>query len=655
MTEPLRTLTIATAGHVDHGKSTLIRRLTGTDTDTLAEEKARGMSINLGFAYLPVTDDAGNAASLAFVDVPGHADFTANMLAGVGLLDTCLLVVAADDGVMPQTREHVAILDLLGFRRGCVVLTKTDRVDDQQLAEARVQLDQFLAGTSLSALPVFPVSAETGAGLPDLVDYLALLALELPVNNDLNHHSRFAVDRSFSVAGLGTVVTGMVVSGNLREGESLVHSGSGQTARIKRLRHHRQDVAAAGSGQRVALNIDLPVDSLTRGDWLLAPPIYRPVTLLDVCLRGQGSAGSLQLRPASHYHLHLGTAHHMVTARRLGDSDYYRLRSEVPLFACYGDRLILRDPASVRTLAGGTVTDSTVSLRRRAVAQRLARLQATDQAELPALLALLELLPGGVSLSRFAVTRNLTESGLAALLEALPASTNALPLRLPGQPQQLWLLGRRHYDEMTQRAQQVLTEYHRANPFHAGISQSALPARLQLGEAHHLFPALLQQWFSDGLVSRDGTQIRLTNHSVRTDPAQQDFMRRIGPLMRKGGFTAPRTHELAEALRLTPARVEKHLKTARLAGELIKVADNRHYLPETIAQLAAFTEQLTGQLGRDQGFTVQQFRDASAIGRNLCIEILEYFDSVGYTRRDGNTRYLRSGYQQLFGPASPQE
>lgn len=647
MSATLRSLTLATAGHVDHGKSSLVRQITGVDTDTLAEEKTRGLTINLGFAYRRFDDPAGQVtSSLAFVDVPGHMDFTANMLAGVGLVDSCLLVVAADDGVMPQTREHALILDLLGVSQGCVVLSKIDCVDTQRRQQVRKDLQTLLRDTSLDRLPVLEVSSVSGEGVPELVDFLRELTLAQESQpEDPQHFPRFAVDRSFTVAGIGTVLTGTLISGSIRNGDPLQHNASGRTVRIRQLRHDRDVIDRVSRGQRAALNVDAPHQLFRRGDELLAAAVAQVSTRMDVRLR---LAEGVSLRQGRQYHLHLGSAHHIVKVTPLGEkaSDYYQLVAQEPLRACVGDRVILRNPAATATLAGGRVVDPMAPKRHRHSPAHLQYLRDMDQPDGAALAALLRHQEQGVCVSRFGRDRNLTASAVATLHAALPPDVSAaveIHLEPGGEPV---LLGGGFLGRHAEQIQSLLQAYHQANPFRPGMNDAELANRFNPMRLRALVPGLLRAMEAKQMIRRDKHWWRMPSFQQRVDPQQRAFLQRIQPLLTAAGFTAPRVGELQQATGLSPGSLEKQLTIARQTRQLIQVADNRYYLPETLDALANFIVVLANKLPPGSGFTVQQFRDASGIGRNLCIELLEYFDTVGLTRRDDNFRFLRKGKNQ---------
>ena len=643
-----RSLTIATAGHVDHGKTLLVRNLTGVDTDTLAEEKSRGLSINLGFAYRQYEEDGADCL-LGFVDVPGHIDFIGNMLAGVGAVDAAMLVVAADDGVMPQTEEHAAILDLLNIRAGCVALTKIDRASKTRLAKVKTEVRELLAGSGLSDAPVFPVSNIDGDGIERLRNYLHKLLLTK--NRDAEAIGRrlfrFLIDRSFSVRGIGTVVTGSCRAGSAEPGGSLLHTGSGAETRVRAIRVHQEDRRQLQSGERAALNITLDHRLAGRGDWLLDSGLQQPVTRFDARLRLL--RGVAQPRPNTRYHMHIGAGHHLVTLRRLGESHYFQVKTLEPVHVLYRDRFILRDPAASHTLGGGWVVDIFVPARGRDTASRLKWLAAMDQEPQAACRALTGLLPGGLDLDQFAVCRNLAgESVLELCAKLQQPPSNCMALTVEGSKYPL-LLGQDYYHRNREVILAAVAGYHRAHPDRQGVGESQLPRTTNLRLPRPLLKALVGRLLDDGELARSGSLLHMPGHSTRLGEQVGKLLHKLRPILEKSGKVPPRTRELAEMTATPLAALEKILRQAEISNKLVRVADNRHYLPETILELATTVEKMAGGPGGSAGFTVIDFRAATGIGRNLCIEILEYFDGIGFTRRDGNLRFVRASREKLFG------
>ena len=648
---PVRqSITIATAGHVDHGKTTLVNWITGTDTDTLAEEKDRGMSINLGFAYhqIPQSENVDDPElTIGFVDVPGHTDFINNALAGIGNADYALLVIAADDGVMPQTREHLAIIDLLGITAGAIVITKIDKATTEQQENTSQQINQLTAETSFENVPNFPVCARTGEGMQGLLQHVEGLARE-STRRQLSglRHPRFSIDRSFTVKGIGTVVTGTLISGTIAGQDSLFNSGSGSTTRVRGLRHDSKEVNHAVAGERVAINISLPHQEIARGDWLMTESISNPVYRIDVRLE---LLEPLIFKSGVSYHFYHATAHRLVQIRQLSpdSSTYFQINSAEPLFGFSGDRFILRDPSCARTIGGGVIVDSFVPRRGRSSSDRLKALEAMDQDDYAALNSLIKLSSGGVNLQQFARSRNCTAECMDTLLNRLRADQAAFTQLEVGPNSDPIALDDQFLTAANQRIVEALKSYHQNQPSQAGLTEPALSKLVAFEKSHLLFHAILNNLVHDKQIKRTGTLLHLPDHRARLSEEERKFLDLIRPILIDAEFLPPRTRELVDLTGMKLGSLERILAQARKSGNLIQVAANRHFLPETMVRLAEFTESLAS--GKEGAFTVIEFRDQLGIGRNLCIEILEYFDRVGFTVRDGNSRYLRTSRENLFG------
>ena len=409
---------VATAGHIDHGKTLLVKTLTGVDTDRLPEEKARGISIDLGFAYLPLP----NGELIGFVDVPGHERFVRNMLAGVCGIDYALLVVAADDGAMPQTLEHLNILNLLHIQHGAVVITKIDRVDEARVKQVAEEVAALLSTTQLAGAPVLPVSAISGAGISELRESLKKIAAATSSRASADQHFRYAADRAFSVAGSGTVVTGTVFNGRVVPGDKLVISPAGNEVRVRGIQIQGKAAPQAVAGQRCALNLTgTDLEAVSRGDWVLAPAIHHPTQRIA----GRVSVLASETQSLKHWtpvHLHLATAD--VTARIAirrgeniapGQSAIVQLQLDKPIGALHGDRFILRDQSATRTIGGGVVLDPFVAEQRRSREAREADLTALEQATPQATLDALIKLGRPVDLPRFETLFNLPTAQATAI------------------------------------------------------------------------------------------------------------------------------------------------------------------------------------------------------------------------------------------------
>ena len=638
---------VATAGHIDHGKTTLVKALTGVDTDRLPEEKKRGISIDLGFAYRET--DAGDV--IGFVDVPGHERFVRNMLAGVCGIDYVMLIVAADDGVMPQTVEHLHIVDLLNVRRGVAVITKTDRVPAERVAEVAASVRTLLAPTALVAIDVLPVSAVSGDGIENLRGALAAAAREHGTREHAGRNLRYAIDRVFTIAGSGTVVTGTVFNGAVAPGDKLMLSPSGIEVRVRGIQKDGKAAQQAAAGERCALNVTgADVAHIHRGDWVVAPAIHAPTQRLDVRL--QMLAGETQ--PLKHWtpvHIHLGTAD--VTARIAirrgasiapGASAVVQIIADKPLVALNGDRFIIRDQSAMRTVGGGTVIDPFVASSRRNAQTRAAQLAAMENTDPDsALAALLACSPAGVDLTRFERAFNLTAERVATL-ENKPA------VAIVGKEQRVALV-RATVDGIKAAVVETLTRLHRESPQATGFEISALRKQLAPALSALTFTALLRGLGDDKKIEVAGSTARLPKHVATDNPADEKMWQALKPLLDNAGFNVPPLRELAPASNIKEAILKDFLHRKARTSEVIRVTPERFYPRATLAQLAAVAQAVTLSVPGGQ-FTAAQFRDASGVGRGLAIEILECLDRLGITQRIGDTRKMRKDFVPILGAAT---
>jgi len=627
---------IATAGHVDHGKTTLVRALTGVDTDRLPEEKRRGMSIDLGFAYA----DLGGAQPAGFVDVPGHERFLRNMLAGVAAVDFALLVVAADDGVMPQTREHLAVLDLLGVRLGAVALTKADRVDAGRIAQAAQQIAALLAPTGLQGAPVFPLAATTGAGVETLRMHLAQTQRTLAARATSGNF-RLAVDRSFTLAGAGLVVTGAVFSGSARAGDALLLSPAGVPVRVRAIHAHDRPAEQASAGMRCALNLggDLKRVEVGRGDWIVAPAAHAPTMRIDARLRLLPDAG----QPLAHWTpvlLHIGAAAQsarvaLLEGRSLapGGEAHVQLVLDRPMAALHGDRLILRAQASQRVIAGGVALDPLASDRRVARATRLARLNALAHGDAArALSALLATEPQGIALDSFVRGRNLDADEAGRLRQTVD-------MRVVDAHGGMLALASQRWRDLLSQALAALADWHARQPDSLGLAESTLASRLHAHALPGVARAAVQELIGQGAILREHLLLRLPSHRARLPAPDEALLARIVPLLREAGLRPPIVGELAAALGMERAALIPALDRISRLGYLQRVAPNRYFLPDTVEALAAIAAELA-QASADGEFDAIAYRNRSGIGRNLTIEVLEHLDRSGYTRFAGGRRRM---------------
>ena len=636
---------VATAGHIDHGKTLLVKTLTGTDTDRLPEEKARGISIDLGFAYLPLAE----GGLIGFVDVPGHERFIRNMLAGVSGIDFALLIVAADDGVMPQTIEHLQILDLLRIGCGAAVITKTDRVDAARIEEVRNQVRALLAPTLLAQVPILPVSAVSGTGMAELKNLLLREAAAKGQRSSSGQHLRYAIDRAFSIAGSGTVVTGTVFNGTVRAGDKLVISPAGREVRVRSIQIHGKAAAEARAGERCALNLTgADVESVRRGDWVMAEAIHRPTQRIDVRLNVLPGEG----KPLKHWmpvHLHLATAD--VTARvslkrgealNPGSGGIGQLVLDEPISALHGDRFILRDQSSTRTLGGGVIIDPIPPASRRSKARdaTLAALESADH--VTALTALAADSKRPIDLAHFEAIFNL----LPEIAAAAYAKAGLTPL---GKDRRFAITQPR-LAALHQAAVKQVTAFHQAQPQASGIEIETLHQALAPELDADAFGHLLRLLADQRQIEVHSSLVRKPGHDTTANSADVKLWETVQPALLSAGFNPPPLKELAPLLKLKDAILKDFLYRQMKAGNLYRVGAERFYLKPTMAVLAATAQAVAAKQPEGQ-FTAAQYRDAVGIGRTLAIEILEALDGITVTQRIGDARKMRKDFAPILGAA----
>ncbi len=619
---------IGTAGHVDHGKSTLVRAITGIDPDRLAEEKQREMTIDLGFAWLTLP----GGRTVGIVDVPGHRDFIENMLAGVGGIDLALLVIAADEGVMPQTREHLAILDLLGVTDAVVALTKTDMVPDPEWLElVTLDVSELLDQTALRDAPIVPVSARTGDGLPALLATLDAALGKQPPRPDLGR-PRLPIDRIFTVSGFGTVVTGTLTGGSLHVGDEIAIQPRGLHARIRGLQSHKEAVSSAQPGSRVAVNLSgVDRGDIQRGDVVTRPGTLHGTTLIDVVFRHLPDAG----RPLQHnaeVKFFSGAAESVAHVRLVGNREllpgeegWLQLRLAQPLALDKRDRFILRYPSPAQTIGGGVVLDPHPPHRwRRFKPDVIARFE-TLAAGTPEDLVL-HALQGETALTtaELAARTGLAGSVVEAALAALAEEGQVFKL-LPGS----WM-ALAAWQRLTGRMQAELAAYHQRNPLRLGMPREALRSRL--GLSGKLFQPFVQQAVESGILVDTGTALSLPEHRVTFAPAQQAAIDRLMREFQAQPTTPPATRDAAALVGedVLAALVEQ--------GRLVQVNDDVLFDADTYADLVRQVEQF---IEREGSITVAQARDLFNTSRKYVLALLEHLDSIGVTRRTGDERVLR--------------
>jgi selenocysteine-specific elongation factor len=636
---------VATAGHVDHGKTALVKALTGIDTDRLPQEKARGISIDLGFAYLATP--AG--ATLGFVDVPGHERFVRNMLAGVYAIDCVVLVVAADDGVMPQTREHLAIVDLMAVTRGIVVVSKIDCVAPARVAEVRAEAARLVAATGLRDAPVVEVSALRGDGIDALRRMLQDAADAHVLANDARRGFRYVIDRAFSVAGSGTVVTGTVCHGNVAVGDRLVLTPSGAQARVRGIQKAGAVAQSARAGERCALNLaGVERHAVARGQWVASE--HAPTTRLDVTL-GLLADVPQPLRHWSPVQLHIGTADvaaHIASrgvALAPGATAIVQLVCEEPVSAVTGDRFIVRNPAAMRTLGGGVVLDPCPAARRPPRALRAAQLDAMALLDpehvLPALLAAS---PGGVDVAQFGRAFGLVPAQRDLLVRQADAAVIA------GDPPRAWPVA--FVDRVKNDSVMTLARFHEASPQAPGMELAALRRQIAPALDADTFATLLHGAAAGLDIEIVGSVARRLGHVTTANKADEVLWQRVKPRLVEAGARGELVRDLADDLRVRESVLVDFLHRKARSGDVVRVSPQRFYPRQVLAALAALATAMAGEVAGG-AFTAAQFRDRSGVNRMLAIEILECLDRLGVTQRVGDARKIRKDFAPILGPASP--
>ncbi len=637
---------IGTAGHIDHGKTSLVRVLTGIDTDRLKEEKKRGISIDLGFAYLPGIDDT----TLGFVDVPGHEKFVHNMLAGATGIDFVLLVVAADDGVMPQTAEHLAIVDLLGVERGIVAITKADMVSPERLAEVKIQVANTIAPTGLRDAEIVAVSSITGEGIDELRAKLFFAAAAVE-RRPAAGRFRLAVDRSFTLPGAGTVVTGTVLSGRVAVGDPVVISPSGLTARVRAIHAQNKPAEYGIAGDRCALNLageKITKEAISRGDVVMDPGLHAPTDRIDVSVRVLPSEQKplTQWMPVRLHHASSEVGARVVLLKdepaAPGQESLVQLVLEQPIAAATGDRFVLRDTTAQRTIAGGRFLDLRAPSRKRRTSERIAQLrsQAKSRAD-EALAALLEQAPGYVELTAFTRDRALGAQEISRLTEQVEIVRLATP-------KSELVLSLSNWTRLKQAILAALERYHKENPDLAGIGFERLRMLMEPRLPAAAFSAVLEGLARGKEIALDGAWVRLAAHEVRLTPQDDALWKKIEPMIGgKERFRPPRVRDIATVLAVKETEIRRLFKVLSRMGKVDEVAHDHFFLRGTVAEMVEICCDVAAKI-EDGSFNAAQLRDRLDNGRKVAIQILEFFDRHGVTIRRGDLRRINKHRLDLF-------
>ena len=636
----MRHVIVGTAGHIDHGKSALVLALTGTDPDRWEEEKRRGITIDLGFAHL----DLGEDLRIGFIDVPGHERFVKNMLAGVGGIDLVMLIIAGDESIKPQTREHFDICKVLEIRQGLIVITKSDLVEQDVLDLVRLEVQEFVAGSFLANAPMLAVSARTGEGLDELKNELRRLSLAAsPKPADLPF--RLPIDRSFVMKGFGAVVTGTLITGTVEKESEVEIFPLGKRARVRGIEVYNAPADRATAGQRTALNLaGTEARQITRGMVLVAPGLFQPTTTLDCTLSILPSARPLKNHAQVHFHC--GTAEMLARVvvleskeMRPGAAGFVQLRlSESGLFMP-GDRFIIRQFSPVTTIGGGAVLDNDPPKHRPGDPATVESLRVLEHEDPEARVELLAQRAGEATPSDLAARTGWNPADILRVAKSLAAQKR---LVLLGQPPSL-LVHVAHFERLTKLLLEQLEKFHAANPLVAGLPKEELRAKLIISNAAHSLPspallnALLQSLAMPGKIDVQGEMVRLGGRSIQLSAEETAARDQIAAAFEKAGLAVPSAREVLASLRLDRAHAEKLLRMLLKENVLHKVTEDLIFHQTALRDLReilARRKALNNRLG------VTDFKELTGLSRKYAIPLLEYLDRERVTRRDGDVRII---------------
>lgn len=634
---------LGTAGHIDHGKTSLVKALTGVDTDRLKEEKERGITIELGFTFL----DLPSGIRLGIIDVPGHEKFVKHMVGGVWGIDLVALVIAADEGVMPQTREHLDICKLLGVKKGLVVLTKVDLVDGDLLELVKEEVSEIVQDTFLRGAPILSVSSVTGQGIPQLASTLDHLSQEIE-ERPADGLFRLPIDRVFTMKGFGTVVTGTMISGSLSLGETVQILPSGTEGKVRNLQVYNRSVERAVAGERTAVNLQgIETSAIERGDVLIRPNTLRPTQLIEAYLEYLPDAP----RPLKHRtkaRFHIGTALTHASVFLLdreelspGEGGFVQLRLERPVVALPQDRFVIRGSAAIQTVGGGTILDSHPDKHRRFS---------------PSVIADLSLLKDGTN--EQALRQHIRHSGMGGItledllnrVEVSPGETQANIRKMAEKgdllfidPEKLKVIEKGQYQGLRELVLAQLGEFHRRSPMKSGLSKEELRTKLPPEVDIKLFQILINQLIQSKEVVLEKDKLRLPVHQI-SSADEKGLVKRVEASVLKGGLQPPSPKELSEEWSEREEEVRAIFEHLTHEGVLVKIKGEIYVHRVSFENLK---EELVAYLKSHQEITTPQFKEMTRASRKYAIPLIEYFDQSKLTLRIGEKRVLRGSSQGL--------
>jgi selenocysteine-specific elongation factor len=634
----LKQIILGTAGHIDHGKTSLVKALTGTDTDRLKEEKERGITIELGFASM----DLPGGRHLSIVDVPGHEKFVKNMVAGASGIDMVAMIIAADEGVMPQTREHLEICTLLGIQYGLVVLTKADMVDEEWLELAKEDVRDFVRGTFLEDKPMISVSSTTGNGIPELLKTLDDLTIEVPERSATSLF-RLPVDRVFSMKGFGTVITGSLISGKIRVGETIMVYPSGITSKVRGIQVHNDTVEEAHAGMRTAINFQgLEKASVNRGDILARPGTLKPSFMVDLDFKYLKS-NVKPMKNRTRIRFHTGTSEipgNLILLDREeikpGESAVVQIRLDSPVNLVKDDRFVARSYSPVRTIGGGTILNPIAEKHKRFHAEITEGFETLLQGS-PEDLSALHVKTSGVSglcFSDLVLMTNLPEKTLSQTLQGLLSNKTLI---LTDKENQVYI----HRDTSLAIQEQIrnyLTDFHEKQPLKPGMSKEELKSKFPLIPNAKLFNQTLDRMAKDNHIVIAEDVVRLASHKISLGVDQTKVRDTILKTYRDAGLVPPYFRDVAKDMDMDPQSVKDVLMHLVEEGVIVKTKDDLYFDRSTMENLK---KNIISFLEKNGEIAIPQFKELTGASRKYLIPLIEYFDAEKVTIRVGDSRKLR--------------
>ncbi len=636
----MKQIILGTAGHIDHGKTSLIKAMTGIDTDRLKEEKARGITIELGFASL----DLPGGQHLGIVDVPGHEKFIKNMVAGATGIDIVVMIIAADEGVMPQTREHMEICMLLGVSHGLVAMTKIDMVDEEWMELALEDIRDFSQGTFLENSPIIPVSSVTGQGIPDLIAALDSLAGDIPPRPPSSLF-RLPIDRVFTMKGFGTVITGTLVSGKVTVGDTIMIYPSGITSKVRGIQVHNQSAESAEAGMRTAINFQgLDKTTVQRGEVLSKPGALLPSYMVDLSFQYLAS-NKKPLKNRTLVRLHTGTNEvlgHLVLLDQEellpGQTAVAQIRLDSPVAIVKDDRFVVRSYSPIRTIGGGQVLNPTPQKHKRLKPEIISSLQrlADEDPEEIITYHIEQAGYSGVSYSHLKIMANLGGKQLDTILQHMLSQK----IILQTDKENRIYVHQSTFETLQQKIAEYLKKYHEINPLKAGMPKEELRSKFPRLSNSKLFNQVLIQMIKNKQIVQEENTVRLESHRVSLGVDQADVRKKILTTYQKGKLQPPYFREVVKTLNTDPKRTKAVLMHLVEEGHIVKTKEDLYFDADAVAELKT---RLVDFLKSNGEITTPQFKEMTGASRKYVIPLIEYFDSKHVTLRIGDSRKLRRG------------